>query len=210
MFIIDFDDTLFDTRALKLARLEALKTIGVTEDLFWLSYEQARSDSDGNFTYSDRRHAQFLAFQNFDEEKVFEKLSEASQHLEIFLFPDARDFLEALKRHEQPMILLSLGDPSFQEFKLDGSRVRSYFNHVFLVSESKDNVLKEIFEFEKAKEVWFINDKVDETKNLVTKFPAIKPVLKISSSIPMEEYINSGLPYFKTLNEIKDYVSRSI
>ncbi|MCX6780073.1 MAG: hypothetical protein NT034_02750 [Candidatus Magasanikbacteria bacterium] len=209
MFIIDFDDTIFDTRALKLARLEALKTIGVSEELFWKTYKQARSDREGNFTYTDRRHAQFLAIENFDEEKIFGKLSEASQHLENFLFPDSHDFLEALKKYDQSMILLSLGDTNFQEFKLDGSKIRRYFNHVFLVSESKDNILKQIFEFKKDKEVWFINDKVKETKILWDKFPTIKPVLKISSSIPMEEYVGGGMPYFETLTEIKDYVSQS-
>lgn len=210
MFIIDFDDTLFDTHAFKLARLEALKTIGVSEDLFWKTYKQARSDDEGNFTYSDRRHAQFLAINNFDEEKIYRKLFETSQCLENFLFPDVHDFLESIKKYGKSMILLSLGDPGFQEFKLNGSKIRHYFSHVFLVSESKDDILKEIFEFEKDREVWFINDKVEETKILAKKFSVIKPVLKISSSIPQEEYMDGGIPYFKTLNEIKDYVSRSI
>ena len=45
MFIIDFDDTLFDTHAFKHARLEAVKNLGVSEDLYWETYKKARNDS---------------------------------------------------------------------------------------------------------------------------------------------------------------------
>ena len=210
MFIIDFDDTLFNTHAFKQARLEILKTIGVSEESFWQTYKQARNDGEGNFTYSDRRHAQFLALEKFDEEQIFGKLSEVSSRLEEFLFPDVVYFLESLKKYNQSMILLSLGDPDFQEFKLDGTKIRPYFSHVFMVAASKEKILEKIFNFEKTDRAWFINDKVTETKILADKFSVIKPVLKVSSSIPKEEYLNSGMPYFDTLNEIKDYVSRSI
>ncbi len=210
MFIIDFDDTLFNTHAFKQARLEILKTIGVSVELFWQTYKQARNDVNGNFTYSDRRHAQFLAFMKFDEEQVFEKLSEVSSRLEEFLFEDVVSFLETLKKYNQSMILLSLGDPEFQDFKLTGTKIRQYFSHIFMVSESKEKILEEIFNFEKTDKAWFINDKVSETKLLVENFPALKPVLKVSQSIPKEEYLNSGLPYFETLIEIKDYVAESI
>ncbi len=210
MFIIDFDDTLFDTQAFKLARLEALKSIGVGEELFWQTYKQAYSDSNGKFTYNDRRHAQFLALAEFDEDKVFEKLAQVSDNLQKFLFVDAVDFLESLKKYGQSMILLSLGDPYFQELKLGGAKIRDYFTHVFMADESKEKILEEILNFERADKIWLINDKVEETKLLVNKFPVIKPILKVSSSINFDDYINSGLSYFKTLSEIKDYVSQSI
>lgn len=210
MFIIDFDDTLFDTQALKQARLDALKEIGISEEVYWETYKQAHCDSEGNFVYTDRRHAQFLAVFGFDENKIVEKFSKVSAKLYKFLFPDTVDFLESLKKYNQPIILLSLGDPNFQEFKLEGARIREYFNHIFMVSEPKYKALSDIFKFENASNVWFINDKVEETKDLVGKFSVLKPVLKVSKSINFEEYLNSGLPYFKTLTEIKDYVSESI
>lgn len=210
MFIIDFDDTLFDTHAFKQARLEAAKELGIDQEIFLETYSQARRDSAGNFTYNDRRHSQFLGMFGFDEERVFEKLSQVSNDRHKFLFNDAVDFLQTLKAYGQSMILLSLGDPGFQEFKLTGVKIRNYFNHIFMVAQSKEKVLEEIFNFEKVDTVWFINDKVDETKLLTKKFSMIKPVLKMSASITTEQYLNSGLPYFQTLNEIKDYVSRSI
>ncbi len=98
----------------------------------------------------------------------------------------------------------------FQDFKLTGTKIRQYFSHVFMVSESKEKILEDIFNFEKTDKAWFINDKVNETKLLAEKFAVLRPVLKISQSIPKEEYLNSGLPYFETLIEIKDYVTRSV
>ena len=210
MFIIDFDDTLFDSHAFKKARFEILKSIGVTKETFFQTYKQAYSDDEGNFAYNDRRHAQFLGVAGFDENEAFNKLSIVSNRLSDFLFTDAVNFLQFLKKYNQPIILLSLGDPSFQEFKIKGTQIENYFNHIFAVAEPKDKVLSEIFKFEKVKEAWFINDKVNETKVLYEKFPQLKPVLKISPSIEMSEYINSGYPFFNTLSEIQKYVEQSI
>ncbi len=210
MFIIDFDDTLFDTHAFKQARLSALKNIGVNEELFWKTYNQARTDGEGIFAYSDRRHAQFLALENFDEEEIFGELKKVSENVHNFLFSDTVDFLEFLKKYNQTIILLSLGDPVFQELKLYGTKIHDYFSHVFMVNESKDKVLEEIFKFEKVDTAWFVNDKVAETELLVKKFPVLKPILKVSPSINKVEYINSGIPHFNTLKEIQDYVARSV
>lgn len=210
MFIVDFDDTLFDSHAFKQARIGELKSIGVTEEIFFKTYKQAYSDDEGNFAYNDRRHAQFLAVAGFDEDVSFEKLSLVSSRLADFLFSDTKDFLIFLKTLNQSIILLSLGDPAFQEFKIKGTKIENYFNHIFAVAEPKDKVLSEIFEFEKVKEAWFINDKVGETKILAEKFPQLKPVLKVSPSIQISEYIESGYPYFQTLSEIQKYVEQSI
>jgi len=42
--------------------------------------------------------------------------------------------------------------------------------------------------------------------NLVEKFPKMKIILRQSPNIPVEKYINSNLPYFKTLKEIEKYI----
>jgi len=60
----------------------------------------------------------------------------------------------------------------------------------------------------KQEEIWFVNDKVGETKEILERFPDIKAVLKISENFEMSEYENSGLPYFKTLLEIKDHIEQ--
>ncbi len=210
MFIIDFDDTLFNTHGFKLARLKSMKRLGISAQLYWQTYKNARVNNDGVFTYSDKRHAEILALMGFDEEKIFLALKKNTEQMTKFLFPEAENFLKALKRYGQPMILLSLGDPEFQELKVKKTRVDKYFERMFMVNRTKEEVLADLFKNRGAETAWLINDKVDETQQLLFRFKDLQPVLKMSESIAMEIYTKSGLPHFPTLKEILEYVEARI
>jgi len=206
MYIIDFDDTLFDTYRYKLSRMERLHTEGVSEELFWQSYKKARNNDWGAFTYSDKRHAEVLSEMGFNEEKIFQALNSVNTHLPDFLFEDTLPFLEDIKKKNEPMVLLSLGDPETQEMKVQGSGVHRYFDRTFMVQETKEQVVQELLQHYQKKFAWFINDKVKETQLLQEKFPELIPVLHQSPAIPEEEYKNSKIPHFLTLTEILKYV----
>lgn len=208
MFIIDFDDTLFDTQAFKQARLEAMKDLGVSDELYWQTYKQAVRNHEGIFTYSNKRHAEVLAMHGFSEELVFRAFEEIE--ISQFIFPDTINFLEEIKSLGQPLVLLSLGDSEFQYLKVKACGIEKYFDRVFMVDDTKEHTLRELFNLVSQDDVWFINDKVLETKDLVKIFPQLKVVLRMSPSIREEEYEMGGLPYFKTLTEIKNYVREKI
>ena len=159
MFIIDFDDTLFDTHAFKLAHFEAVKTHDVSEELFWETYKKARNDEEGNFTYSDEHHADVLAEKGFDREVMLEALQSVHNNMITFLNEGTIEFLEFLKEKNKEMILLSLGDRKFQELKTRESGVYDYFDRVFMVDDTKEHVLTKIFKDIKEEDVLFINDK---------------------------------------------------
>ncbi|MBT3817143.1 MAG: HAD family hydrolase [Candidatus Magasanikbacteria bacterium] len=206
MYIFDFDDTLFNTQAFKHARLQVLKKIGVSEELYKETYVKARNDADGDFVYSDKRHAQMCALHGIDEEKAYEALHSVTKRVKDFLFEDAIDVLGQVKKLGKPMILLSLGDPDYQEVKVKGSGIHDYFDRVFMVKRSKENVIKELLDSHKKQEpVWFINDKIEETQDIVSQFPQLQVVLKVSKSYPIELYKISGLPYVQTLKEFLSY-----
>jgi FMN phosphatase YigB (HAD superfamily) len=210
MFIIDFDDTLFDTQRYKHARLESVKKCGVSADEYWQTYREARNTPDGVFTYSDHRHAEVLALCGYDEKKMLAALDETSNPTALpeFLFDDTQIFLDTLKFYGEPMVLLSLGNPSYQELKTKHSGVAPYFDRSFMVYDTKKHILEELFAEVSAKEVWFINDKVQETKELKKAFPHMRVVLKVSENIPFDEYKESELPFFYTLEDILDYVKK--
>ncbi len=209
MFIIDFDDTLFDTHAFKKARLEALLAIGVGEEDYQKTYKLARNNSAGVFTYSDQRHAEILEVHGYDKEKCLQVLKTVTENLAKFLREDAIDFLEELKQKSETMILLSLGDPSFQELKVKNSGIHDYFDRTFMVDDTKIHVVEEIIDGVKDKAIWFVNDKVGETEEIVSKFPQVKAVLRISDNFPESEYYNSDIPAFKSLKEINDFISNN-
>lgn len=209
MHIFDFDDTLFNTTAFLQARLHALLQCGVSEEIFLDTYKQARTSPEGLATYSNERHAQMLVLRGFDEENILAALeSTSTPHvLESFINEGAIECLEHIKQMGKPMILLSLGDQNFQEVKTMGSGVHTYFDRTFMVNDTKMHVLEHLLESIHPSEVWFINDKVKETKELTSVFKDMNVVLKKSPRIDEEEYKTSGYPYFDSLEDIAHYVT---
>jgi len=210
MFIVDFDDTLFDTYRFKRTRIQVLKKLGVSEELFWQTYREARNDAEGNFCYSDNCHAQMLERAGFDKQIMYAALQTVTVRMKEFLFVGAEEFLQYLKGLGQPMVLLSFGDPAFQEMKVKGSGVDKYFDRLFMVQDTKEHVIRELLGSTNDKEYWFINDKIDETLDLRDKFSNLKIIFKQADEFPESDYRASGLPYFKTLAEIKNYVANQI
>ncbi|MDP2655948.1 MAG: HAD hydrolase-like protein [bacterium] len=210
MIIIDFDDTLFDTQRLKHTRADALFTLGVPADLYWETYNEARRNVDGDYVYSSQRQAQLLSEHGFDIQQILNALETTTSHTSLcsFLLPFAESLLQYLQSLGQPIVLLSTGDPDFQTIKIKGSGISQYFERLILVNGSKEEALRTLFEKYDEDSTWFINDKVGETLELQSMFPKMHIVLKKSPKILLEEYIQSGLPYFEKLDEIKQYVQR--
>ena len=206
MYIIDFDDTLFDTQAFKEARLQAMLGLGIDEKLFWETYYEARNNTEGIFTYSDSLHAAVLSKYGFDEKEVLQFLHEITARAKYFLLPGAIEFLSFLRNSGQTIILLSLGDPGYQEIKVKQTEIDKFFDRIFMIDATKEDILQEIFSKENQEETIFINDKVEETLNLKEKFSKMKIILRQNPAIPLGRYQESNLPYFKTLKEIEKYI----
>ncbi len=207
MFIIDFDDTLFETEKYKIARMEALRSIGISEADFWETYQQARNDDNGLFAYSDERHAQMLARRGYDEVRILEFLQASTQGAVAFLDTEAHQFLQDLQSYHEPLVLLSLGDPATQGLKVKAAGIAHYFERLFLVEENKQAAVQELLDHVvPEKTVWLINDKPQETAELAKAFPRLKAVAKMSPRFTAHDYEVAGVPWFQTLSEISQYV----
>lgn len=159
MFIIDFDDTLFDTHSLK----------------------------------------KVLAQSRQPKEKELKEL----------LFPGTFLFLDYLKTINQKLILLSFGEFSFQSKKINAAGIAKYFDEIIITPDAKELALEKILkQFDDKKDVWFINDKIEETKKILERFPKLKPVLKKSPQFAHEDYCSSKMPCFETLTQMQQYVEQ--
>jgi len=211
--IIDFDDTLFNAKLLKDDIAAVFGEFGVGPQIFWESYKEARNSRDGKmlYTFTFERQLQVLT-----KDYIFIDIDQAKQRLnglltnqERYVFPDAAEFLATLKSRGTELILLSLGEENFQFKKLENSRLAKFFNQVFLVSDSKLNILSQILGQESSQNV-LVNDKIKETQEIASRYPELRAVLKTRSDVPLSEYANSGLPHFNTLTDIKDYLEHQI
>lgn len=211
MFIIDFDDTLFNTRpGFRAARIFALKQLGVLEELYDKTYLEARNSLTGELIYDNKHHAMVLAKYGFNETEVLLALNKTCEptELERHLFPDARFFLESLKKFNEPLVLLSLGQEEYQYLKVKNLGIARYFDRIFFVSYAKEKIFDEIIKNVSDKDIWFINDKINETQTIIAKYPFIKAVLKHSLAGTLDRYKESGLSNFSTLTEIYNYVKK--
>lgn len=199
MFIVDFDDTLLDTVAYKESRIVALEKIGVSRDIYNETYKQTY------YAYTHEAHAAALATHGFSQDAVLKVLNECLQKVAQFIFPDTIDFLNFLKSHKDPIILLSFGVANIQEFKVDALGIRHYFDKIVTTIEPKEKALLALGAAIESGS-WFFEDKVRETLVVHNTFPQFRIVLKQGTHIPEQEYQKSGLPHFKTLIEIKHYV----
>ena len=210
MIIIDFDDTLFDTQKFKKELSFCLLDVGIDEKMFWQTYAEARILSDGNFSYSFKRHASILEKEGFDYKQVLDNLNKVKEKINNFLFEDAIYFLESLKESKQDLYLLSLGDENFQKLKVEECGIAKYFKKVFFLGKDKELIVKEIFQENKDSNVFFINDKIEESQKIKKDFPNINVILKQAVTLTEEEYKNSGLKYFLDLTSIKEYVTNKL
>ncbi len=213
MFIIDMDNTLIDTDRFRADRLQALAPLGVTKEIYWETYGEVRKDEAGMFRYNDVRHAAALVKHGFPGEEILDILSAVTARLGDYVFSDTFEFLEAVRKYKETMILLSLGASSFQEQKVKITGVGEYFDRVFIVDDTKVHVLKNFLAQNgydgDSEMIWFINDKVEETKEILQELPRLRGILKVAESVPLEEYEKSGLPYFESLTKIGEYIKNS-
>lgn len=211
MFIIDFDDTIFDTQGFHNACIQELSELGITNEHYWENYQKNRLDNQGNFIYNHDRHAKSLSELNVAEKDILDCFKRVSERAKDFLFSDTEDFLESIKALEKQMLLLTWGFPEFQRLKkVEPSGVEQHFDKVIYTSRPKEEEIAKFLENKEAREVWFINDKPEETLRLFLMFPQLKPVLKISPIFSEEVYKKTNLPYFKTLKELKEYIFSQI
>ncbi len=211
MYILDVDDTLFCTHAYKHARQQALVDCGVSLEHYTMSYEQARSHKSGVVAYTNAYHAHILASFGYEEATILRALENIDQHMPSFLFEDTISFLKLLKTHHKPIIVLSLGEQLFQQKKIQESGIATYADAVYITNTDKRHIISDILSRHTTDDpIWFVNDKIQETQDIIDAYPHMHPILKQGDTIPVEQYIASAIPYKKTLTEIYTYITTYI
>lgn len=113
---IDFDYTLFDTQAMRLALSAALSDFGVTAAEFKAAENRVTASG---ALYSLQAHMHELADSGVDVATLQQAAEEVLQDTSRFLYSDAAAFMQ---RHEGvPLTILSFGNEEWQRVKIEHS-----------------------------------------------------------------------------------------
>ena len=205
--ILDFDNTLFDADDFKVALSSSLKPLGVSDDLFWNTYRQAREQR-GDFGYSFERHVDLMAArQTIDARAAVGALQSVLARAGEYLYPDAKEFLSRLISLGIPATLLTRGDPDFQRAKIAACGIDRLVDEVIVTKEPKIRRVGEILRADEQGTVYYIDDHLDATQEIYKAHPRITPVLKRRADQPPERYLGMRLLNFRHLSEIRDYLT---
>lgn len=174
IIIFDLDDTLLDTERFKADYFTALAGIlGVSLRTIFYLYEKFKVTQNGNFD-----HAPYVAFMANKLQK--EVPAPAAALLERFSWRDYADqsvfdILRILQK-EHDLHLVSKGAPKLQKIKLRDSGLGEFFfteNTVFHEEFKTDAIRKNFTDMP----IYFVNDKLNETREVAEHFPSFIPIV---------------------------------
>ena len=206
---IDFDDTLFKTYVFKEDIFGCFARCGVTREDYAKTYKQAVfGPVEGYFDYTFEKHADIL------RELGYQILDNTINELNDLLKNDYNDdqtvkFLLDCRKFTDKLILLTAGEPKLQQKKIDASGLAKYFDQIIIIDGGKSQKITDVVG--SAKKIYYINDNIKENIEIKNNLPNILIVaLKHRKLWEGDNYEKMNLPYFDTLEEIKNYVEQSV
>jgi FMN phosphatase YigB (HAD superfamily) len=205
---IDLDATIFETALFIQDAKKIFLSHNVKDSDFENSLSKAVYGENGNFyNYNFENHVGVLSKEGYnlptaiitDLNKLFKKNYQAK---------DVEKFLKFIKKISHKTILLSIGDVDLQKRKISSAQVENFFDEIYIIHEKKEDLLKQ--KNLNQENFLFINDNVKENSLIKEKFPNALIVARLNPRKEEVEYRASGIPYFKTLIEIKQYVEQQL
>ena len=175
---LDFDDTLFDTRAFAIGAQQLFSRYGISEERFWTSYHEIRKGfSTKGWAYSFERHLEKLRTELSGDAAVLAAALDAYLNdTSRFLFPDVLETLGFFKSKRCSMYILSFGDADFQRKKVLGSGIGPYLDGILVTADDQGALLAEQG-ISDGEDMWFFDDKVAHVDDMKKAFPSVRTVL---------------------------------
>ncbi|MFH1286346.1 MAG: hypothetical protein ABII02_01180 [Candidatus Magasanikbacteria bacterium] len=211
MFIFDLDYTLYRTDLVVRDMKQIFLGFGIDESLFLSSYRETInwSGKGYGFDYSFEKHITFL-----QKLGIIINMKDSVKKLETcikkeYLCEDAISFLQFLKIYDDPIVLLTAGNPDFQKMKVKKIGLEAYIDHAYYLHGNKDLFIRDMLDHEKR--IIFINDNHKENAMVQEISDA---VVVIGKRNPIKYFVEGqgvgNIPYFDTLKEIELYVRERI
>ena len=168
---IDFDDTLFNTAALKKSLVKIFKANGVSRSDFFSSYTDYPTVIRGSLKkYDPYQQIEVLNKRlGIDKIKIKKDLERLVRSSREFVFRDVRPFLKNFERKD--LFLVSFAKTYFQCRKIENSGLGGEFSKVVVSDKPKAEIIGKIVGNKKTK-IIFIDDRIDQIDAVKKKFPS--------------------------------------
>jgi FMN phosphatase YigB (HAD superfamily) len=131
---IDLDGTILDSLKIKDEIFRILREAGFTDREIEQAYVLACSD----YQYTLEKHIDNLGkLKKFDKAKIRQELETFFDKCPDLIFEDALKFLKKVDHTKYEVILVSLGDVTYQRKKYESSQIEQYFDSVYFTQEQK-------------------------------------------------------------------------
>lgn len=205
--ICDFDHTLFSATRFKNALANSLIDLGINKKDFSASYQGIVKRDKKKYDYDYQMQAETLAKKfGVSKEKIIKKLERVIKKTKSFLYADADDFLEKLRKNNAKLVILTLGNASFQKMKFKFSGLKKYFADEHFVERivEKNEILAETFKT--SKNVYYLNDNPTEIIQAKKQFPQIKILYIQRPDGKYRQKINN-IEEFNNLDQILNFLN---
>jgi FMN phosphatase YigB (HAD superfamily) len=203
---IDLDDTLYDTRRFKEDIFSVFRPFGISHKNFLLAYQQAAEFGDfGYYDYTFEKQIQTV--RSFGADVPDNSIDALNALLDKnYIVEGAENFLTELKKQCGHSILLTAGNIDFQAKKISAIGVAPRFDEIIQIPGGKDAMVKKYSG--KTDRILFVNDNLEENRIIKGDFSAVDVLTVLNLSYwTAEECESSGIPWFRDLNEITQYIS---
>ncbi|EKD43500.1 MAG: hypothetical protein ACD_72C00248G0004 [uncultured bacterium] len=204
---VDFDDILFKTYVFKEDIFGCFARCGVSRADYALTYNQAVfGPVQGYFDYTFEKHANLLRDLGYQiPDSTIDELNNLLEN--NYNNSQAEDFLLNCKKFTKKLILLSAGEPKLQNKKINASGLAKYFDEVVIIDGGKGPKIESIIDG--APKIYYVNDNLKENIEIKKYLPRIiLAALKHQIQWDNEDYRKYNLPFFNSLEEIKNYVEK--
>lgn len=161
IFLFDLDQTLIDTERLKKDK-RLIFGLSLNKDSFQNDLLFKRR----NRRYNPKVHLHFLRKSGHiktatEEKRISAAFQKVIKNIDNYLFPGTEKALKLLKNQGHRLILMTLGDPSFQKSKVDNSRIKKYFERIIYEAKDKsqNKFVKQLVKTDQ--DVLIIDDRAD-------------------------------------------------
>lgn len=202
---IDLDDTIYNTRELKDDIFAVFESFGIGREDFLQAYESAaKMQKLGYFHYTFEKQIQ--AVREFGIQVPDDVLPQLENLLDKnYIIPETEFFLSSLREYCSRLSLLTAGTKEFQARKVKAIAVEPLLDEIILIDGGKDDIIRPLAT--EQKRILFVNDNLAENKMIKEQFPETEVITKFNPSYWKEEECEkSGMPWFKTLSEILNYL----